>query len=975
MAHTGSGIVFGPYRLDIGGGRLWNGESPVPIQPRPLAVLAYLAARPGVVVGRDELLAAVWSGTFVTKAVLKVAIRAIREALDDAADAPRYIETVGREGYRFIGATDAPEWAGGPAAMVGRAPELARLHAALAEARAGSRRLVLVAGEPGVGKTTLLDRFVRDVEDAADTLVVRGQCLEQYGEGEPYLPILEALGALARGDAGAAFRLAIAAHAPSWMPHLAAFGSPSPAPEPSPEPARSTTAPVPARMLREIADALEAFTAERTLVLVLEDLQWSDPSSVDLLGCLARRRQAARLCLVGSLRPTDMKASDHPLLAVQHELQAKGLCTEVPLALLGRDDVAAYLRARFPGAAPDALERLATRVHERTGGNGLFLVNMVNDLVAAKLLAWRDGGWHLDGSIDRATDRIPSGLRELLGRRMHALAPGVVAVLEAASVAGDEFAVAAVAAAMPADVAAVEDACAQLASQGALLVDAGLAEWPDGTLAGRYRFQHALYRQVLYEGMAEARRVRLHAAIGRREEAGFGARAGEHAAELAMHFARGRVHERALHFHELAMAAALERHAAPEALAHCTAALDALAHVADVAGRARRELALVVGRATLLMAIQGYAATATEEAFARARALCAARPPDEHLHPVLRGLLSFHQVRAEFGAAAAIGEELLRHADARPDDAVLRVQAHYGVGTNLFHQGALVAARAHLEAALRAYDPATHHRHIVEYGGYDPGVACAFWLAWTLVFQGEIAEATARVHDGLALAQRHGDAFTLAWAHQSVGIAHQLLGDWARSEAALAEAVRLADEQGFRYVLGMAKANRGWAIARQGDLATGLAMLREGVALVDETGAALVRPSYLGMLAAAHLMEGDRDAAMAQLDAALAEVERTGERLFEATLLLEKGTFLAALRPGDDTADSCLRRAYDVARAQGARLAELRAATALARRWEACGRRDEARALLGGSWAWFADRGPSIADVEAARRLVGELSA
>lgn len=968
MPQTGPGIVFGPYRLDVDGGRLWHGGTPVALQPRPLAVLAYLAARPGAVVPRDELLARVWAGTFVSKAVLKVAIRAIREALGDDADAPRWIETVGREGYRFIGG-GAPAWTGGAATMVGRSRELARLHGALAEARGGTRGVVLVTGEAGAGKTTLLDRFVDEVERTGAANVARGQCLEQYGEGEAYLPILEALGTLARDDADGSFRQAIVRHAPSWVAHLAALD----AAPPDASQAAITALTTPARMLREMADVLEVVTRDRALVLVLEDLQWSDRSSVDLLGCLARRRQPARLLVVGSTRPDDMKRQGHPLLAVQHELQPKGLCTEVPLALLSRDDVAAYLASRFDGLSAEVLGPLVTRVHERTEGNALFLVNMVNDLVATGLLAWREGAWHVDGSIDAATARIPAGLQELLDRRMRGLAPSALEVLEAASVVGDELAAAAVAAALPGDVEAVESICEQLVAEGALLVDAGVAEWPDGTISGRYRFRHALYREVLYDGVAEARRARLHAEIGRRMEAGFAARAGEHAAELAMHFARGRVHERALHFHGLAVTAALERHAAHEALAHCTAALDALAHRPADAERARRELELAVTRATLLMATQGYAAAETERAFARARALCDAQPAGAQRFAVLRGLLSFHQVRAELDASRAIGEELLRLADAHPDDGPLRVQAHYGVGTNLFHTGALVPARVHLEAALRAYEPATHRLHRDVYGGYDPGVACAFWLAWTLIFQGELAEAMARTREGLALAQEHGVAFSLAWAHHSVGISHQLMGDWVASAAALADAERLAEEHGFLYVLGMAKVNRGWALLQQGDLATGAPMVREGVALVDETGAGLVRPTYLGMLAAVHLLEGDRDAAMDGVDAALREMDRTDERLFEAGLLLEKANFLAAMRADDPAVDPLLQRALAVARAQGARLVELRVTAAIARRLDAAGRRADARALLAARWEWFADRTPVVPEIEAAGRLLTAL--
>lgn len=980
MAHDGRGNLFGPYRLDGNGTRLWKGTEPVVIQPRPLAVLAYLAARPGVIVGRDELIDTLWADTHVTKAVLKVAIRAIREAVEDDADAPRYIETVGRGGYRFIGTGDAPALPrpSSDVGMVGRDADLGRLHAALARAHAGTRAIVFVSGEAGIGKTTLLDRFVADVERSSDVRVARGQCLEQYGEGEPYLPVLEALGGIARDDADGTFRETLTRHAPAWVTHLAAIDAPARRP-------RAGGAATPARMLRELADALDVYTRDRTMVVLLEDLQWSDRSSVDLIGCLARRRQPARLLVVGSLRPGDMRQHDHPLLAVQHELQVKGLCEEIALRLLTPDDVAAYVQARFDGAPPATLRRLAARVHERTEGNGLFMVNVLNALVATNVLARRDGRWHVDDAVDTAADGIPAGLREMLGRRMRELPAPMRRILEAASVAGDEFAVAAVAAAVPVAEARIEDVCEQLASQALLLDDAGVAEWPDGTISGRYRFRHALYRQALYEDMAEARRARMHRAIGRRVEVAFGTRAAEHAAELAMHFTRGRAHLRALQFHELAAVAALDRHAAHEATAHWTAALDALANLRETPGHLRRELGLVVARATLLMATEGYAAPATEQAFARARALCAMLPASPAIHPVLRGLLSYHQVRAQLAEARALGEELLRRAAERPDDRALAVQAHYGAGTTLFHLGDLAAARTHLEAALAAYEPGTHRHHIVVYGGYDPGVACSAWLAWTFALEGRFDDAAALARDGLALAQRHGDVFTLAWAHQAVGVSHQLAGDWAASAATSAAAVRLAEEHGFPHVLGMATVNLGWASLMQGDVAGGIATVRDGVAMVDRTGAALARPSYLGMLAGASLVEGDRAACLAWFDEGLAEIARTGERIFEAWLLIEKGRLLAAggergkpSRATADAAEACLRRALDVARGQGARALELRAAVALARSSLDRPRPDpervaRAHAALAQAHAWFADRADTSAEVAAARHILREL--
>lgn len=973
MAQNRSGILFGAFRLDPAAARLWQGDESVALQPRPLAVLAYLAARPGQVVGRDELLAALWADTHVTKAVLKVAVRAVREAIGDDAEAPRFIETVGREGYRFIGGVEVPRLARGGAAsagaaMVGRDSELARLHDALARALGGERTMVFVSGEAGIGKTTLLDRFAADVGRDGGVRVARGQCLEQYGEGEAYLPVLEAVGALLRDDGDGALADTLARHAPTWVAHLATL---DPTPRRQPHGGGAVSA-APARMLRELADALDVFTAERPLLLLLDDLQWSDRSSVDLLACLARRPSAARLLVVGSVRPADMRAADHPLLAVQHELQAKGLCEEIALALLSRDEVGRYLDGRFGGAPAAALRRLTARVHERSEGNALFMVNVANDLIATGVLAWRDERWQVDGSLETAAARIPAGLQELLGRRLRRLPAPARRLLEAASVAGDEFAVAAVAAALRRDVGEVEDLCEELAAQGSLIAEAGLVEWPDGSVCGRYRFQHALYRSALYEGIAEARRVALHRAIGRREEEGFGERAHEHAAELAMHYSRGRAHDRALRFHELAAAAALDRHAPHEAMAHVEAALVALAQRADTPERARRELGLAVARATLSMAIAGYAAPATERAFRHARRLCDALPAEPQRYPVLRGLLSYLQVRAAFDEARALSAELLRAAERRPDDALLWVQAHYGAGTTVFHCGALPEARRHLDAALARYDPTAHRAHILAYGGYDPGVACGLWLAWTLILQGEVDEAMVRTREALALAQRHDEAFTLAWAHQAAGVVHQLVDDWPASEAASAESARLAAEYGFPHVLGMATANRGWAQMMGGDPRRGIALLRDGVAMVERTGARLVRPSFLGMLAAADLIEGDAARAAARVEEAFAEMAQTGERLFEASLLVLRSRLLvegARGSGGREGAEACLRRALALSRAQGARLLELRAAMALVRHARGAARA-EARQQLAVAHAWFSERPATTRDLRVARELL-----
>jgi hypothetical protein len=327
--------------------------------------------------------------------------------------------------------------------------------------------------------------------------------------------------------------------------------------------------------------------------------------------------------------------------------------------------------------------------------------------------------------------------------------------------------------------------------------------------------------------------------------------------------------------------------------------------------------------------------------------------------------------------ALELGEELLAHDRVAVDDVPLHVQAHYGHGATLFHVGDLAAGAEHLEVARAAYDPAQHATHAAVYGGYDPGVACALWLSWTRALQGRLAEAAALDAEGLALARRLPDAFSLAWGCYGAGVSRQLFGDWAGAEALLAEAMVLAEDHGFPHVHGMATALCGWSQLMQGRVA-GIALVRRGIAAVDATGAALMRASYLGMLATADMLEGDRVAAARRYDDAVAIAEATGERVHLAAVLIGKSHILAGGGPGGrasrasaQAAEDCLEQAVEVARAQGARLFELRATVALARHYDRTGRTVEGLSRLRQAHEWFAVHPAAAPEIVAAREALG----
>src|SRR5882724_1016495 len=532
-------LTFGPFRLDVTEGRLWRGRHVVALRPRAVAVLRYLVEHPGRLVTKAELRQHVWGDTYVTDIVLRVCVREIRAALGDAASAPQYVQTVGQEGYRFLSGGDlekSPPLTPGP--LVGRQHEVERLEELFQRAASGQRQVGFISGEVGVGKTTVVDLLLGRVAATSGVRVGRGQCVEHYGEGEPYLPWLEALGRLARGVGGAEVLAAMRRYAPMWLVQLPGMVSELELERLQ----RQVQGATPARMVRELAEVLDVLAAEAPLVLVLEDLHWSDRSSAECLISLAQRQEPARLLVLGTYRQAEVVIRRHPLRSVVQELCGRRQAAELLLEVLPAEDVAAYVTGRLGGPVTAAVTAF---IYGRTDGNALFMVNMLEHLVQQGTVVRRAGEWTLLEGTEKAS--VPEGLRQLLARRIESLKPEARRVLEADSMVGEVFTAAAVAAGVEGSVERIEEVCEGLAAPHHFLDDIGLTRWPDGTITGIYRFRHALYQWVLYEGLGTARRGQLHRRIGARLEVGYGARVGEVAAQLAVHFERGGDVRRAVH--------------------------------------------------------------------------------------------------------------------------------------------------------------------------------------------------------------------------------------------------------------------------------------------------------------------------------------------------------------------------------------------------------------------------------------------
>ena len=499
----------GTHVVDLREETIAHGDDKLALTPKAFHLLSFFMEHPRRLLTKKEILDAVWPEAFVGDAVLKVAVREIRKVLGDQIKAPEYIETVHRRGYRFLqeplplelatreSSPAQPTSSGlsrtaptsAPAVpiqasrtFVGRDDALVRLEKHAREAASGLRRVLFISGEAGVGKTSLIDVFLERMGPSLHARIARGECLEQFREGEAYLPVLVALERLAREE-GETLRKVLTQHAPTWLLQLPSLLERDGKEELREETLGATRE----RMLREINTALEALTQDRPLILVLEDLHWSDTSTLDLVAALVRRTEPARLLVLLTYRPVEVIVRAHPLKALKQGLLVHHQCEEVDLEWLREKDVHAYLERRFENADfPKELPRL---IHERTDGNPLFMVNLLDYFVAQMQIVDDGERARLAVTLDELREGVPDSVRQMIEKQIERLDPEEQRILEACSIAGAEFGSDRVAAALSKSVTEIEDFCEEFRVREEFLNEAGVEEMGD-QIAARYAFIH-----------------------------------------------------------------------------------------------------------------------------------------------------------------------------------------------------------------------------------------------------------------------------------------------------------------------------------------------------------------------------------------------------------------------------------------------------------------------------------------------------
>jgi DNA-binding winged helix-turn-helix (wHTH) protein/tetratricopeptide (TPR) repeat protein len=924
-------LRFDAFELNEADARLKFDGKPVALAPKAFGVLCALARQPGMLVTKNALLDAVWGHQHVSESVLKTTISQLRAALADDASSPRYIETASRLGYRFIAKMAGPvltqsaskpgpapesiqlEMVSDPTVFVGRKAPLARLREAWSRAQAGQRQLVWIAGDAGVGKSTLLEAFTRSSGAVA---IAQGQCVEQHGTGEPYLPVLQALGDLARVYPELA--TIMRSTAPTWLLQLPWLTTEAE----SNGLRRELVGVSQERMVREFHELIVRFTEKQPLLFVMEDLHWSDQATLRLMDHFARQRGSAKILWIGTFRLTQVIAEDHPLQALRQELRLHRLCEEILLDPFSESEVLDYLRGRIHAAeVPEAFVR---RVHAHTDGLPLFVANVFDALLGQDAGGDAAECARLTYAANAALP-VPEDLTGAVEKRIGGMPADIVKLLEAAAICGVEFRAGAVAEVLGLALHEVIESCDQLVRKQYWLRHVATIDLRDGSLDSTYAFRHAIYRHVFYQRTGAATRVQLHRRVAQVLNAGLTQGVPVAPAELALHHERGREPAPALRAYVMAAQGALRSFAPIAALELCEHARALFPLLPEGPERFALELAIESPRGVATAQIHGVGSAESAAAFERVRELCDLLPQHPARAVLLNGYGASLFSRGEYAKLQELAErlDLLEGPDREP----------LLVMTGLFRASAASArgeCRVSTEWWLKAI---AHCEAITERSGFqafivDPEAGIRANAVRTLFERGLIDQARAQAARALALGEALGQPLAQSLAHWRAGMLEVRLGNPHR---VLEHADALAQIVAKTCVVqgdGPSRYLRGWAEAQLGNPRQGLEKIRDGLDRHLRIGMLASSTEVMGYAAEAQVLAEDFDNAQKQLAEAFARSREIDEHTYVPVLLILQARVAQGV--GDTKAAyRWLREAVRMARVQEAPGFELKAASAL----------------------------------------------
>jgi DNA-binding winged helix-turn-helix (wHTH) protein/tetratricopeptide (TPR) repeat protein len=866
---------FPPFRFDTANQCLWRShgtgeDERILLAPKAFGVLQYLVEHANRLVTHSELIEALWPDSFVQPAVLSSHIRDVRSALGDNPKNPRFIETLARRGYRFIAAVSEGPTTGAvpirPAKgkLVGRDLAIAQLQDRLHGMLHHQRQLVFITGEPGIGKTALVDEFQRRAAAEVTGLhIARGQCIEGYGGKEAYYPMLKALGELC-DVGGDSIVQTLAMQAPTWLIQFPALLKPERRQLLQREIAGATAG----RMLREIAEALDTITSETPLLLIFEDLHWVDYSTVDLISELARRQRPTGLLLVGTYRPVDATLSEHPINVLKQDLLVHQLCEEIPLEPLAERDIAEYLDTSAQTNLQDGLARL---LHRHSEGNPLFMVAALDHMFERDVLFRENGELKLRIPLEEVDLQVPETLRQMVEVQIDRLKPQEQQALEAASIEGATFTCTSSAAATDTEPQHFEDLCENLARRDHVIRRLVAHQFPDGTISTRYQFLHVIYREVLYDRQAPGRRARSHRLIGERLEALYSGRVEEMAAELAHHFEEASDWVRTVKYLRLAARTAEQRYAHRESAGILRHTLELISRLPE-AERAITELQVLERLATIYFVSSDMRCIETYEAVAN-RASAAG-----NIELEIRALLDWSYCWSSINADRSL--ELIERAlgliDAL-DDGVLSARAKMSCLAARIWFGGWRPRDAEEVRRMVPVIRQTSDRELLA-----PYLVDYSMIQWA---SSEYREAHQSVSGAIEiLAQQRTEFLYLSLAYQKSEIyiprSLHFLGEWGEALRQIDDAITAADRNGDQFATQFLRSIRAWIQLHAMDFAGVLRTCRSMVALTGNfTG------DYLDRIS--RIFAGCAEAGLGNYDRALDELLGARDQMNSQKIMMD----------------------------------------------------------------------------------------
>ena len=719
----------------------------------------------------------------------------------------------------------------------------------------------------------------------------------------------------------------------------------------------------PERHKQKIQDALVAWLAEesqeRPLLVVWEDLHWADPSTLDLLQLLIEQASTLQLCVLLAFRPSAFT----PPWPAQPHLQS------LTLSRLERrpvEDLITHV-AQGKRLPPHMLEHIAAQ----TDGIPLFVEELTKTVIESGIPENRGGG-------NVSTGSIPATLQDSLMARLDQLSSTARDVAHIGAVLGRAFSYDLIQAVWPSDEQRLLRGLAQL-------VEAELVFQKGTAPEARWIFKHAMLQDTAYQSLLKSKRQQIHQQVASVLITQFPDMRHNQPELVAYHYTEAGMLDQAIGFWQYAGEQAIQRSAHREALGHFTKGLELLSELPETPDRTHRELTIQTRLGPSLMATKGYAAPEVERAYARALELCQQLGETPQSFPVLRGLWVVHEMRAELKAARSMSEQLLALAQ-QLDDPDLLIEVHRALGNTLLWMGEFAHAREHLQKAVALYNP-EHHKTLAFQYGTDPRIVCLLYETLAAWVSGYPDYALHKSQEALARAEEQAHQHSLAVALSWTGFLHQLRQEATLTQERAEAVIVLSQQHGFPHWERIGIILRDWAVATQSQDEASVQQLQESIAAWRATGAELLRPYFLGLLAEQYGKIGWIEKGLTLIDEAMTVVNNNAERFSEAELYRLRGELIVmqderrgTAHPGNmshkrvrNEAESCFHKALLVARQQGAKSWELRAAMSLARYWLRQSKRENARRVLTESLEWFTE-GQETQDLHTAHVLLTELA-